>query len=71
MSKILENIILNRIKKEGKSEVKINENQFGFKKKRNAVEQLARITYDIANHFNMNRSTVGLIIDSKKAFDTV
>lgn len=71
MSKILENIILDRIKIEGKLEEKINDNQFGFRTKRNTVKQLARIVYDITNNFNMNRSTAALLLDSEKAFDTV
>lgn len=49
----------------------LNENQYGFWKKRNAVNQLARVTYGISNEFNINRSTAALFLYTEKAFDTV
>ena len=71
LSKILENIISNRLKEEGKIEEKLNEDQYGCRTKRNTVKQLLRVTYDITHNFNINKSTAALLLDSEKAFDTV
>ena len=74
MSKILEKVILARLKSEGKLEQKLevpNENQYGFREKRSTVKQLLKVVFDITNNLNMNLSTAALLLDIEKAFDAV
>lgn len=71
MSKILEKMILNRIRTQLGIEDLLIEEQYGFRSKRDTVKQLARVTYEIKNNFNMNRSTAAILLDIEKAFDTV
>lgn len=59
------------MKVQGKLEEKLNNTQYGFRGKRNTVKQLTKVTYDIANQFNMNRTTAAIFLDIEKAFDTV
>ena len=71
LGKLLEKIILARIKSEGKVEELLNESQYGFRNSRSTVMQLTRVVFDIANNLNQNRSTGALFLDIEKAFDTV
>lgn len=71
LSKILENLILSRIRTECNLEEKLNETQYGFKRKRSTIKQLVRLTFDIKNKQNQNKSTAAIFLDIEKAFDTV
>ncbi|RZB40747.1 RVT 1 domain containing protein [Asbolus verrucosus] len=70
-SKFIEKIINNRILKAQK-QLKINsEIQFGFKRKHNTTQQLARIVNDIIINFNKDKVTTLTSLDLEKAFDKV
>lgn len=71
LSKIFERVILNRIHEFEKNNNNLNQEQFGFRKGRSTVQQLARITNVISNGLNQNKSTAMLLLDIEKAFDTV
>lgn len=71
VSKVFERIIYNRIKKfEINNKILIND-QFGFRNNRNTVQQLLRVTNHISANFNKNISTLMVLLDLEKAFDTV
>lgn len=71
MGKLLERIILNRIKKfEDEHKTSIQE-QFGFKANHSTLHQLARLTDIITTNFNIKRTSALLTLDIEKAFDTV
>ena len=71
MSKIFEKVVLFRLlKHENNAKILIPE-QFGFRRGRSTVHQLARLTNDISEGFNRNQSTATLLLDIEKAFDTV
>lgn len=71
ISKIVEKIILNKIRKhEAENNIIINE-QFGFRAKHNTVQQVVRIINDIRHNFNESKVTVMLLLDIEKAFDKV
>lgn len=70
-SKVFEKIILTKLKEEVRIEQLLRDNQFGFHCGRSTTIQLARVTYDIANNLNQNRSTAAILLDAEKAFDTV
>lgn len=72
LGKLLENIILNRIKKHEQEHKQIISEQFiGFTEKKGTTLQLARVTNCISENFNKNKSTGMVLIDIEKAFDTV
>ena len=71
MSKILEKIILNRLKRHENENKQLMHEQLGFREHRSTVHQLARLTNHISTEFNRNKSTVLILLDIEKAFDTV
>lgn len=71
LSKVLESIILNRLKEHETIYKQIISEQFGFRAKHNTVQQLARLTDFITTNFNLNKSVGALFLDMEKAFDTV
>lgn len=71
ISKIYEKIILNRLQKFEKEAGNLIDEQLGFREGKFTVQQLARITNQISNGFNENKSTAMLLLDIEKAFDTV
>ena len=71
LSKIFEKIILNRILEFENTHKILVQEQFGFRKSRSTVQQLARITNIISNNYNINRHTAMMLLDIEKAFDTV
>lgn len=71
LSKILETLILNRIKHHLKTNNILIPEQFGFKSKHNTTLQLARVTDQILINRNNNKITSLLTLDIEKASDTV
>lgn len=71
MSKVLEKVLHNGIKKfEKKNNIIINE-QFGFRENHSTVQQVVRIGNDITTNFNKELIIVMLLLDIEKAFDRV
>lgn len=71
LSKILEKIILIRIKENEQTHNEIIDEQFGFRTSHSTTLQLATITDQITKNFNYNKTTAMLNLDVEKAFDTV
>lgn len=71
LSKVYEKIILNRIKDFELANNLLIPQQFGFREKRNTVQQLFRVTNHISTNFNIKKSTAMVLLDIEKAFDTV
>lgn len=71
ISKIVEKIILDRIKKHEELNKISRDIQFGFKKQHSTVQQVVRIVNDISKNFNLDKITVMVLLDIQKAFDKV
>ncbi|RZC40463.1 RVT 1 and/or Exo endo phos domain containing protein [Asbolus verrucosus] len=71
LSKLTEKIILIKLNKFITKFKIIKNQQFGFRSKHNTVHQVARITNDIIENFNKNKTTAMIALDIQKAFDTV
>lgn len=71
MSKILEKLILTRLQKHEKQHNIIIQEQYGFRKSHSTTLQLANITNQITQNYNLNKVTAVLSLDIEKAFDTV
>ncbi|CAD6232618.1 GSCOCG00006977001-RA-CDS, partial [Cotesia congregata] len=71
LSKILETIILKRIKIHETENKNLIAEQFGFREHHATDLQLARIVNFITTKFNWNKSTAIVLLDIEKAFDTV
>lgn len=59
LSKLLEKIILNRLR------------EYGFRTQQSTTPQLENLTDQIARNFNYNKITAVLSLDINEAFDTV
>lgn len=70
-SKILEILILNRLKNTKLLDLHLKNHQFGFRERRSTIKQLMRVVNDITHEFNKNRDTLMVLLDIEKAFDTV
>lgn len=71
LGKMLEIIILNRLKMHEKKHNIFIPEQFGFKKHHSTTLQLGRIINSVTQNFNINKSTALVTLDIEKAFDTV
>lgn len=69
LSKLLEKIILNRLR-EYEDNLIIDE-QYGFRTQQSTTPQLENLTDQIARNFNYNKITAVLSLDINEAFDTV
>ena len=70
-SKILEEIMYNRLYKNLTKNNLLFEKQFGFRKGHSTEHVLIELVNRIYNSFNENKYTLGVFIDLSKAFDTV
>lgn len=71
LSKVFERIILDRLNAfEAENSITIQQ-QFGFKPKHSTVQQIMRITESVTMGFNKNRSTGMVLLDLRKAYDSV
>jgi endonuclease/exonuclease/phosphatase family metal-dependent hydrolase len=71
IGKILEKLILNRLKAFEESKNIFIPNQFGFRNQHSTIQQVLRIVKKAAINFNNRKSTGMLLLDIEKAFDTV
>lgn len=69
--KLLERIILNRLKSHEEEEHVFIPQQFGFRAQHSTVKQIIRITEKVSKRFNEDKSTALVMLDLAKAFDTV
>lgn len=71
MSKVFERLILDRMNiHESANKIIINE-QFGFKNQHSTTQQVLRITESVSLGFNKNKSTGMVLLDLRKAYDSV
>ena len=70
-SKIFERIIYNRLYNYLTSNKLIYEKQFGFQRNNSTEHAILQLARDITNSFQKGEFTLGVFIDSSKAFDTV
>lgn len=71
LSKIMEKVVLNRLKSHENIHGQLIPQQFGFRSNHSTVSQLHRLTDRISTGFNWNKSTGMVLLDIEKAFDTV
>lgn len=71
MGKILEKVVLEKLKSHEKTYNTIIPEQFGFRPNHSTIHQLSRITDKITTNYNINKCTTLLTLDIEKAFDTV
>ena len=70
-SKILEKIFLNRLDSFLEDSKILSECQFGFRSKCNTTHAILQLIENITDSLDNKKSTIGIFIDLKKAFDTV
>ena len=68
-SKIFERVVFNRIFNYLEEHSYINENQFGFRKKHNTIDAVAKLVEVRDSKFKME--LIAFLLDIKKAFDTI
>lgn len=71
MSKILEKLINNRLKKFLSDNDLISNNQYGFRNGISTEEAVLGLTREIGDHLDVGNKCVGVFLDLAKAFDTV
>lgn len=71
ISKILEKIIYNRLLEYLETNNIIDENQYGFRKKRSTVDAITNLIGHITSNHENKKISLGLFIDMSKAFDTI
>ena len=71
ISKLVEKVFLIRLDT-AQDELHIDDEcQFGFRKGRGTVQQVARIVNDVKVQYNLGKHTTMVLLDIEKAFDTV
>lgn len=71
VSKLLERVLLKRIRDHVEVNDIIPDEQFGFRPKHSTIHQLYRITHHIEREFNNKKSTGMVTLDIEKAFDSI
>lgn len=71
LSKILEKLMNNRLKKYLETKQLLSINQFGFRDRRNTEDAVLEVTEHIRLNLDKGKKTVGVFLDLAKAFDTV
>lgn len=71
LSKVIEKIILYRLKEIDKKLKILIEEQFGFREGHSTCHQVARIAHSIILNYNKDNVTSMALLDIEKAFDTV
>lgn len=71
LSKVFEQVILNRLVPHHEQNKTLPDEQFGFRKRHSTTHQLTRVAEFIARKFNEYRYVAAALIDLEKAFDTV
>lgn len=69
--KILEKSILRKLCSHLAKDEIINNAQYGFRPGYCTTRQLARVVYTITSNLNKNKNSCAVLLDIKKAFDTV
>ena len=69
LGKILETMYTNRLQQKLEAFRKLNKLQSGFRRKRQTLDQLARLVHNAEKSRNMNKTTVAVLLDLEKAFD--
>ena len=69
LGKILETMFTNRLQQKLEAYRKLNKLQSGFRKKRQTLDQLAKLIHNAEKSRNMNKTTVAVLLDLEKAFD--
>ena len=69
LGKILETLYNNRLQQKLEAYRKLNNLQSGFRKKRQTLDQLARLVQNAEKCRNTNKTTVAVLLDLEKAFD--
>ena len=69
LGKILETMYTNRLNQKLEAFRKLNKLQSGFRRKRQTLDQLARLIHNAEKCRNMNKTTVAVLLDLEKAFD--
>ena len=70
-SKVLERIMCNGLYEYLMNNNLLHENQFGFQINNSTENAMLQFTHDIAQNFDNDKFTLGVLIDLSKAFDTV
>ena len=69
LGKVLETMFTNRLQQKLEAYRKLNKLQSGFRKKRQTLDQLARLIHNAEKCRNMNKTTLAVLLDLEKAFD--
>lgn len=71
LSKVVERVILHRVRKIADQQKLIPKEQFGFRPGHNTTLLAAKIVTDVFQAYNKQMNTALLLLDMEKAFDTV
>ena len=69
LGKILETMFNNRLQQKLEAFRKLNKLQSGFRKKRQTLDQLARLVHNAEKSRNMNKTTLAVLLYLEKAFE--